>query len=162
MQASILVAVIHTAPPCRPKRRRFAPLTSVRHLLRPRSTRPRSCSRLTRLIPRLILPPLPARYLVCRFCFRFVLLCTFALDLSLSPFLSFSSFSLFFFFLVVQLLCFTRRLTSSTSMERSRSNDTKQKEETYSVRCMKPFIDFLTNCRLSRGELYILNSDHWM
>lgn len=107
------------------------------------------------------LPPLPARFLVCRFCFCFVLLCTFALDLSLSPFLSLPFLS-FFFFLVVQLLCFTRRLTSSTSMERSRSNDTKQKEETYSVRCMKPFIDFLTNCRLSRGELYILNSDHWM
>lgn len=159
MQASILVAVIHTAPPCRLKRRRFASLTSVRHLLRPRSTRPRSCSRLTRLILRLILPPLPARFPVCRFCFRFVLLCTFTLDLSLSPFLSLPFLS---FFLVVQLLCFTRRLTSSTSMERSRSNDTKQKEETYSVRCMKPFIDFLTNCRLSRGELYILNSDHWM
>lgn len=148
--------------PSEAPRRRFASLTSVRHLLRPRSTRPRSCSRLTRLIPRLILPPLPARFPSLPFLLSFCPSLHLRARASFSLSLSFSSFSLFFFFLVVQLLCFTRRLTSSTSMERSRSNDTKQKEETYSVRCMKPFIDFLTNCRLSRGELYILNSDHWM
>lgn len=131
MQASILVAVIHTAPPCRLRRRRLASLTSVRHLLRPRSTRPRSCSRLTRLIPRLILPPLPARFPVCRFCFRFVLLCTFALDLSLSPFPSLPFLSFFFlpFNFFASLVDLLRRLRWSVA---DRTTRNKRKKRTLS------------------------------
>lgn len=161
MQASILVAVIHTAPPCRLKRRLKLRLS---HFCSPPFTSSVHPSTFVLSIDETNPSPYPSSS-SCPFpSLPFLLSFCPSLHLRARSFsfsLSFSSFSLFFF-LVVQLLCFTRRLTSSTSMERSRSNDTKQKEETYSVRCMKPFIDFLTNCRLSRGELYILNSDHWM
>jgi len=108
---------------------------SIRYLLRSRSIRPLRALMSSSIDETNPSPCLWFSYSFSSLLFLFLFCSSLQLHTqSFSPLPSFSlslslSFSLFIFLSDVQLRCFTRRLTLSTSMEHSCSNNMKQKEK---------------------------------